>query len=145
MSTKEEKFYSLREAGKYAKMCRQAIYQAIKKGKLKAEMINRQWHITKTDIDDYRANKHNRQDREINGERIFDPEKDRFSIQMAAKWASVELKRPFPEQRLYYLVRTGQIRAYRTGTSWIIMREDLEKMVNEEGGYDKRYAYRKRA
>lgn len=127
-----EGFFSLAQAADYAHVTRQAIYLAVKQRGLRAKKIGRQWYITKEDLDNYRANKYNRDLRKRDGEYIFDMEKGHFSVQQVCKVLSATLGRPYSLQHLYYLLRTGQLKAMRKGAAWVVEKDDAVALLERE-------------
>jgi hypothetical protein len=134
-------FNSLAEAAEYAHTCRQAVFSAIKKNQLKAEKkVSKnprgrfllQWSIKKSDLDEYRQSKYNCEKRTHEGEKLFDIEQDRLSVLHAAKILSEAMGRFYPSHRLYYLLRTGRVRGYKKAGAWIIKKEELINVYNEE-------------
>ena len=129
-------FKSLNEAAEYAHVCRQAMFLAIRKGQLKAEKRTvhgqEQWHIEQKDLDDYRANKYNREKRVYEGQKLFDLDNDRWSVLHAAKTLSEMLGRHYPLHHLYYLLRIGRLRAQKHGNAWVISREALIEIYDLE-------------
>ena len=136
-----EKFFTLSEAAEYAHVCRQAIYAALRKKALKAEKNGRRWCISRADLDDYRTNKYNRDRRKFNGEPIFDMEKGHFSVQQVCKVISSTLKKPYPLQHIYYLMRSGQLKAFKKGAAWVISKEDAIDLLEKEKNSDGKYIY----
>lgn len=132
-----EEYMTLSEAAKYAHVTRQAYYVALKQGRLKATQIKRKWYVKKKDLDEYRGNKYNRDLRKQDGELVFDLEKGHFSIAQVCKVISSALKRPYPKNSLYYLVRTGQVKAFRKGCAWVIHKEDAVALLEKELGVNK--------
>jgi hypothetical protein len=132
----DEVFTSLTEAAKYAHVCRQAIFLAIKKKKLKAVQKKfkgqMQWVILKQDLDEYRADKYNRDKCKIEGELIIDLDQDRWSVAHAAKTLSSMLRRPYPAAHLYYLLRLGELRASKKGGRWVISKKELIDLYQKE-------------
>ena len=134
-------FYSLRSAGKYANVEGQAMYLAIKKGQLKAEKIKityrngstrEVWSIRRDDIDAYRKTKYLREKRYVDGEKLFDITNDKWSVLHASKVLHAMLDIPYPTGHLYYLIRTGQLQAYKKGGAWIIRQKDLVDLYEKE-------------
>lgn len=136
MKTEVEEFFSLAEAAQYSHVTRQAIYVAIRGKKLKAVKKNRQWCISRKDIDDYRLNKYNRDLRKYNDQYIFDVEKGYFSVQQVCKIISSTLKKPYNLQHIYYLLRSGQLRASRKGAAWVVSKEAIVELLDKEMGLD---------
>ncbi len=131
-------FQSLKEAADYAKVHRQAIFMAIKKNQLKGEKKEihgkSQWCIFRKDLDEYRSNKYNREKRIVDGEKLFDLELDRWSVLHAAKTLSAVLGKPYPPAHIYYLLRTGQLRAQKKAGAWVITRQELIDLYKTESG-----------
>jgi excisionase family DNA binding protein len=130
--TQKDDYLSMREATQYTKVTRAALYAAMKKGRLKAKKVGFHYKISIQELDRYRMHKYNRDERTVNGERIFDVEKGTFSVHQASKILSEELKKPYSTQRLYHLIRTGQLKAGRYGVTFIIQREDLIELIEKE-------------
>lgn len=129
----EDKYlYTLREAGEYAKVHRQAIFKAIKKGRLKAHRDGKIWVISKKDLDQYRQEKKDTFLLKHNGEYIFDVEKGYFSVHQVAQIISHTFGYLYRPTRIYYLIRSGQLRAFRKGRSWVITRQDAINLLNLE-------------
>ncbi len=131
-----DEFFSLRQAADYGNVSRQAIYSAIHKGKLKAVKQGNNWKIRRDDYDEYRLDRHNREKSVIGGEKVFDEAKGHYSIMFVSKALSAALGRPYPPQHLYYLIRTGQIEAFKKGSSWIIAAKDAQELYEKEMGID---------
>lgn len=132
MLSKDEDFLAMKDVIEYAKIGRAAVYAAIKKGRIKAEKHGNFWKVSRQEIDRYRINKYNRDEREINGERIFSVEKGTFSVPQVAKIIHVELKIPYNVQRVYHLIRTGQLKCSKCGATFIVKREHLIKLIELE-------------
>ena len=141
MQEDPEVFRSLMQAAIYARTCRQAIFLAIMKHQLVAEKQffqtkkgewKNHWVITKKDLDIYRANKYNREKRVVDGQKLFDIGDDRWSVLHAAKTLSAMLGRNYPIAHIYYLLRTGQLRAYKKGNGWVLKKEQVEELYLKE-------------
>jgi hypothetical protein len=140
-SENNEVFTSVRQAGRYARTTGQALFVAIKKGELKAKKMmvlnkrNRwmeQWCIRKGDIDEYRKSKYNRDKRTFEGEKLFDIERNRWSVLHASKALSTMLGIPYPAHRLYYQIRMGYIKASKKGSAWVIAKEEFVRIYHDE-------------
>lgn len=127
-----EELLTLAEAAIYARVTRQAIYKALRNRGLKAKKVGHKWMLTKAHIDEYRANKYNRDLRVVNGELVFDMDKGEFSATQVCKVFSATLGRPFSLQRIYYLLRTGQLRSFKKGATWVIKKDDAVRLLQEE-------------
>lgn len=126
----ESRIVSITEAAKINKVTRQAIYVAIKLGKLKATKVQSRWSINTQDLDDYRQHKYSRTKSTYNGQLLFDNDKGYFSVNQVAEMLNV------PAQKIYYATRVGLLKAHRRGAAWVIHREDVE-------AYRKSYLSRK--
>lgn len=124
----ENELLSLTAAAQYAKVQRQALWLALEKGRLKSvgkQVVKgrQQWMFTKAAIDEYRKTKYDRQYSMINGDLKFSPEKNRWSVAQVSKYMSV------PINRIYYLVRSGQIRCQRMGSAIVLKKEDFVSVL----------------
>jgi|GEM_PF-2318495 excisionase family DNA binding protein len=129
----EKKYHTIREIAAYGGINPQAVYVAIRKGRIKAEWVAGRWMITKANYNIYRETKHCRHKKQQNGEFIFDATKGRYSIPGAARMINDMMKEiVMKEQKLYHLVRTGQIKSYRHGASYILKEEDLNEWMEKE-------------
>lgn len=128
----DEIFFTLQEAADYSHVTKQAVYIALRKGKIKADKDGRKWKISKADLNAYRANKYNRDERIYNGEMVFDMEKGHFSVHQVSKVISSTLGHAYPPQKIYYFIRTGRLKAFRKGPAWVIAKEDAIGLLERE-------------
>lgn len=135
-SMSEETLYTLEECGNYGKVTRQAVYLAIRKNKLKATKVKGKWMISPKDYDEYRLNKFNRSSFKYNGEYIYDMDKGHFSVQQVCKIFTHTLKRPFSQNRLYYLLHAGKLKGFRKRAAWVICKEDAVALLDKLRGVD---------
>ena len=117
----EKKVVSITEAAKINNVTRQAIYVAIKQGKLKATKEASRWTIDLTDLEDYRNNKYSRSKSTFEGELLFDNEQGYYSVNQTAELLNV------PAQKIYYATRIGQLKAIRKGAAWVIHTNDIKQ------------------
>lgn len=117
----ERKVVSITEAAKINNVTRQAIYVAIKQGKLKAQKEASRWTISLDDLNEYRDNKYSRAKSTFEGELLFDNGRGYFSVNQAAKMLNV------PAQKVYYATRIGQLKAHRKGAAWVIHIDDIKQ------------------
>jgi len=123
-------FNSLSEAAEYMHTTRQGVYIAIKKGLLKAQKYGKQWQVTAEDITAYLENKFNRDERkDEEGALYFNLNEGYCSVKQALVLLSEELGY-FSRDRLYHLLRMGQIKARRKGVTWIVPLAEVEKLIN---------------
>lgn len=125
---------NMKEAAEIAHVTKQAIYMAIRKKRIKAWQEKGQWFTTSADLQAYRESKHTPENRLHEGKQIFDIEAGRFSVSQASTLISHYLKTPYHRNKLYYLIKTGYLPAARIGSSYIINRDDIIKMIKEEYG-----------
>lgn len=114
------KYVSITEAAKINKVTRQAIYIAIKLGKLRAKKESTRWTIHLEDLEEYRKQKYSRTKSTFDGELLFDNNKGYFSVNQVAKMLKV------PAQKIYYATRIGYMKASRKGAAWVIHTDDIE-------------------
>ncbi|HAZ15910.1 MAG: peptidase [Chlamydiae bacterium GWC2_50_10] len=120
-SAVEKKIVSITEAARINNVTRQAIYVAIKQGKLKAKKGATRWMIDLDDLSEYRRQKYSRTKSMFNGELLFDNEKGFYSINQAARMLGV------PAQKIYYATRVGHMKAVRKGAAWVIHITDIRQ------------------
>lgn len=113
------KVVSITEAARINGVTRQAIYVAIKQGKLRATKNATRWTIDLEDLEEYRQNKYSRSKSTFEGEPLFDNEKGYFSINQVAKMLNV------PAQKIYYATRVGLLKAIRKGAAWVVHSDDV--------------------
>jgi excisionase family DNA binding protein len=116
-SRENKKVVSITEAARINKVTRQAIYVAIKLGKLKETT---RWTIDLDDLEEYRRNKYSRAKSVFQGELLFDNERGYYSVNQVAKMLNV------PAQKVYYATRVGLLKALRKGAAWVIHIDDIE-------------------
>lgn len=115
-----KKAVSITEAARINNVTRQAIYVAIKQGKLKAYKDTTRWTIDLEDLENYRKQKYSRTKSMFDGELLFDNQKGFFSVNQAAKMLGV------PAQKIYYATRVGLLKASRKGAAWVIHSNDIQ-------------------
>jgi len=115
------KAVSITEAARINNVTRQAIYVAIKQGKLKASKEGTRWTIDLEDLDTYRRQKYSRSKSMYNGELLFDNQKGFYSVNQVAKTLNV------PAQKIYYATRVGLLKASRRGAAWVVHIDDLKE------------------
>jgi len=139
MIESSEIFTSLNKAAAYAHVTRQAIFLAIKKKQLKAERNaiggRIYWFIKRSDLDEYRSTKYNREKRMLEGEHIISLEKDKWSVLHAAKAIAHMLGRPYPAAHIYYLLRVGKLRGSKRGGMWVLSPTDIRALYRQEIGF----------
>jgi len=124
LPSSEDKYVSITEAARINNVTRQAIYIAIKLGKLRAKKESTRWTINLRDLEDYRTQKYSRSKSTHDGELIFDNEKGYFSVNQVAKMLQV------PAQKIYYATRIGYMTAQRRGAAWVIHSDDIQNYRN---------------
>src|SRR3990167_7290353 len=119
-SAVEKKIVSITEDARINNVTRQAIYVAIKQGKLKASKDATRWTINLDDLENYRKQKYSRTKSMFNGELLFDNHKGFYSVNQVAKMLNV------PAQKIYYATRVGLMKASRKGAAWVIHINDVK-------------------
>lgn len=110
------------QAAKYMQVSPQAVYIAIRSGKMKAYQKGRRWYISMEAIHEYIGKKYNRK-YSVNskGKPSFDKDKGELCTREVAERLNI------PMQRAYYLIRTGILRSRRKGGSYVMFIKDLEE------------------
>lgn len=121
-----ESYVTVREAARIKNVTREAIYLAIRDGKLKAYDDGSGLRVFVMDLITYDRKKYCRENSEMNGEKIIDANKGEVSIEKAAQMIGV------PQQKLYYACRSGKLKAIRKGSTLVIMVDELMQ-------YEKQY------
>jgi excisionase family DNA binding protein len=112
-------FVSVVGAARLKGVSRQAIYQAIRLGKLKAYMNGERYQVSLDDLKRYDDEKYCRNKSTLDGEYIFDYDKGLLSVFQAAQMLGV------PRQQLYHAVRTGKLKTVRKNCAYVITTQDL--------------------
>lgn len=112
---------SITEAARINHVTRQAIYVAIKQGKLKAHKNASRWTIDLQELENYRKQKYCRSKSTFEGELIFDQMKGFYSVNQVAKLLNV------PAQKIYYATRIGCLKATRKGAAWVMHIDDINQ------------------
>lgn len=139
----EKTTLSITQAADIAKVGRQAIFCAIKKGRLKASKPRYFWEIDPQDLEEYRIHKYSREKMRKNGELVFNTAEGRYSSLYVCKVLSEALGRPYPTNRLYYMIYSGQLKAHKHGAAWVINAKDAEELLQLEQGRKKLHKMRK--
>ncbi len=126
-----KKILSITEAAKLNKVSRQAIYVAIKLGKLKAHKENNRWVIHRENLIAYRKQKYSRAKSLFNGELLFNNTQGFYSVSQIARILNV------PVQKIYYATRIGMLKAHRKGAAWVIHLDNVKE-------YKEKHLFRKR-
>jgi hypothetical protein len=127
-----EAFHSAKEAAQYSGYTDQAICLAIRQGKLKAKRIcDKRWYILRKDIDYYSKFKHTRKLLMRDGKPLYDYENGPYAPEYVADFLSQALDMHFPRQRVYYLMRIGQIKGFKTGGVWAIYKEHILEFIEQ--------------
>lgn len=116
-----KKVVSITEAARINNVTRQAIYVAIKQGKLRATKNATRWTIDLQDLETYRRDKYSRSKSTFEGELLFDNRKGYFSINQVADICNV------PAQKIYYATRVGHLKAHRKGAAWVVNIDDVKQ------------------
>lgn len=124
LSNKEN--LSTGEASKILNITKSAIHAAIKNKRLPATFKTTRWVIHKDDLIEYEKTKYNRSKSLFQGRPLYCPEQGEYSVNQTA-----ELLDTSP-QRIYYLIRHGEIKSDRRGSAWIITKAEIDKIYQTE-------------
>lgn len=95
------------------------MYQAIKKGRLKASYESKQWWVSKEDLIAYHETKYSRMETKFQGAPLYNLEEGEISVGHAAKMCGLQ------PQHIYYQIRQGAIQGFRRGDYWVLNREQV--------------------
>lgn len=127
-----DEIFTLQAAADYMHVKRQAVYIALQKGRLKSRREKRNHIFLKKDLDEYRASKYNRDHRMLDGVHIHDLEKGFLSVNHVSKTIAAMLRKPYPTQRVYYLLRNGYLKGHKVGGTWVISIDDAKALYERE-------------
>lgn len=120
---------TLTEAAELVGVTRQAVYLAIKIKKLKAHKNeHNRWMIDVEDIRRWQQNKYKHENKECNGQRVYDGQ-NTLTLRQATYFIDSQLYTSTPEQRIYYLARIGEIKSYKIGKQYVFKIEDLKNYI----------------
>lgn len=118
-----DNYLTISDAARVSGITRQAVYVAIKLGKLKAvQGDDRRWLVSSFDLAIYQASKYDRlKSKDPEGNFFYCPAEGRYSIRMVAE------KLKIPVQKVYYLVRIGRLKAKRVHNRTVILEEHIKE------------------
>ena len=118
-----DNYLAISDAARVSGITRQAVYVAIKNGKLKAvQGEDRRWLVSSFDLAIYEASKYDRlKSKDPEGNFFYCPAEGRYSIRMVAEKLNV------PIQKVYYLVRIGRLKVNRVHTRTVILEEQIKE------------------
>jgi len=125
----EETYLTTKEAAKMIRTNRQAIYFAIRKGRLKAKQEGASWKIALTDLQDYIKYRYSREKSTYRtktgtgyGELVYDKDKGLYSPRQVSRMMNI------PIMKIYYWLRCGYIPHKKYGSMYILNINDLENL-----------------
>lgn len=118
-----DNYLSISDAARVSGITRQAVYVAIKNGKLKAvQGEDRRWLVSSFDLAIYEASKYDRlKSKDPEGNFFYCPAEGRYSIRMVAEKLNI------PIQKVYYLVRIGRLKVTRVHNRTVILEEQIRE------------------
>ena len=118
-----DNYLAISDAARVSGITRQAVYVAIKNGKLKAvQGEDRRWLVSSFDLAIYQASKYDRlKSKDPEGNFFYCPAEGRYSIRMVAEKLNV------PIQKVYYLVRIGRLKVNRVHNRTVILEEQIKE------------------
>lgn len=122
------KTLTITEAAKALSITRQAIHIAIMLERLKAMYEDGHWNIKREDLQEYIKEKYDRKHSKYNGEKLFDMNRGTISLARASEL----LKEDY--NHMYYLVRSGKLRAKRKGKAYVLKIADLNEYSKKNFG-----------
>ncbi len=118
-----DNYLTISDAARVSGITRQAVYVAIKNGKLKAvQGEDRRWLVSSFDLAIYQASKYDRlKSKDPEGNFFYCPAEGRYSIRMVAEKLNV------PIQKVYYLVRIRRLKVNRVHNRTVILEEQIKE------------------
>lgn len=116
-----ERSMTVSEAARRNQVTRQALYLAIKEGRLKTHMKEGRQRVFVSDLESFTKERYTRKRSRLDGELIFDDAKGTLSIAQASERYNI------PEQKLYYAVRVGKLPSRRARAAWVLSVADVER------------------
>jgi len=115
---------TITQTARSVNITRQGVYVAIKSGRLKASKNESgQWFINPKDLSRYLQDKYSRLlSKKNDGSPLYDPEKGEYSVGQISEMSGCD------RQRVYYLIRTKQLKSTRNNSSHIVHIDDASDM-----------------
>ena len=126
---KSQDLLTITQAADESGVSRQAVYLAIKKGRLKCDDMKRPLRISRKNVDAYNATLYSREYSKHKGELRFDNSKGEYSVPQLANMLCLS------SQSIYYWIRSGKLKCIKKGKSWVIHENDMHQLIsgfNEE-------------
>lgn len=106
-------------------LTRQAIFKAMQKGDLTGHRIGREWCICEKEYMQYRSQKYNRMKSKFNGMPLYSSTEKEISPRQCAKLFG------FPEQHIYYLIRSGWLPCEKRGAALVLKYDECMRILGE--------------
>lgn len=130
---KDDITLTLRGCATYGNVTRAAVANACRDGRLKAIKNSKgQWLIKKSDYDDYRLHRHSRRNYKRAGKRVFDIADGMLSCPMVSKIFSDAQGYEYPLAKVYYDIRTGRLKASKSGRYYVVSQSDAKEFWNRQ-------------
>ncbi|MDA8773544.1 helix-turn-helix domain-containing protein [Chlamydiia bacterium] len=117
--SKYDNLLSINDAARRYRVTRQAIYVAIRDGRLNAKKIDKRWWIDIEDLKIFRKKRYSREKSTFAGAPLYDNNKGYYSVKQTAKILKL------PKQKIYYATRSGYMKAMRKGAAWVIHIDEI--------------------
>jgi len=112
--TEREAYITVFAASLVLRISRQAVYHAIKLGRISAKNILGSWSVKLSSVNSYRKTRYDALHKRHNGLPVYDPSKGLFSIKQLAKILNISYS------CLYHHVKCGNIPSYRVNACYVI-------------------------
>jgi hypothetical protein len=119
----------LRDATEFCRVSIANLYLMISSGKLKASKLGRFWFVSHADLMSYLINRYSRERLVVNGQKVFDWEAGRISVESVRQLAQESLKRPIGIQTVYNAIHAGILPAFKCGKQWVTMYSDAIEYI----------------
>jgi len=114
------------EAARMTNVTRQAIYLAVKIGRLKAYKSKNMWQINIKDMQEYNTNKYSRMHHTIlEGKKLYNETKGPYTVEKVANMLCVD------RQKIYYEIRCGRLKVHKYGSAFVIYESEVKKYADK--------------
>lgn len=118
-----QNYLSIAEAATLKNVTPQALYIAIKAGKIKVCRDSVRWLVTEEEVDSYMKNRGNKAFSMHNGKLKFDIKNGKIDTKTAMELCG------FDKNKLYNYLRRGKISYEKIGAAYVIDKEDLLRLA----------------
>lgn len=120
----KKSYLTITECSKTTGLCRQAVYLAVKKGRLPYQIIRNKFVVDPHDLLNYISSRYSRRKSIYEGKPLYAD--DEISPKEISNLYELDLN------FVYSLLRTGILKYYRKNWSYIIKKEDVDNYIQSK-------------